>query len=108
MTQLTPFTRFNTLNTFNSMIDDFFYPHFTRPISIDSEVLAKKENYSIWEMPNGKYEVRVQYSNENTTYHRATTRENLEDAKKYVEEQVTYHMKKIEGPKLVWSGEDDE
>lgn len=81
----------------------FFAPAFTKKVTIDSNILADKANYSIWELPNGNHEVRVKYSDDNTTYHRASTKQNLEDAEKYVEEQVSYHARRVEGPKLVKS-----
>ena len=91
---------------FNDMLEDFFQPTFTRKVNINSQILADKENYSIWELPNGMYEVRVQYSGEASTYHRATTRKSLEEAETYVEEQVTYHSRIVQGPRLVKSYKD--
>ena len=93
-------------NAFISNLYEGFFnePTFTRKISIDQSVLANKENYSIWELPNGKHEVRVQYSNDTKNYHRATIREDLEDAKKYIDEQIEYHSRQIEFPKKVWDG----
>ena len=91
----------------NDVFNDFFTPTFTRKISIDNKVLAEKDNYSIWELPSGKYEVRVQYSSESSSYHRATTRENLEDAKEYIETQLQYHSRQLEGPKKVWDGKEN-
>ncbi|MDA7994429.1 MAG: hypothetical protein MPJ25_15480, partial [Pirellulales bacterium] len=69
--------------------------------TIDHDILAEKSNYSIWELPNGNHEVRVSYSDDDTTYHRASTKTTLEEAEKYVEEQVAYHTRRVEGPKLV-------
>ena len=88
----------------DSFFDEFFTPTFTRKISIDNEVLSNKENYSIWELPNGRYEVRVQYSDDTSSYHRASTKETLDEAKAYVDNQIKYHSRQLEGPKKVWSG----
>lgn len=55
------------------MMDQFFTPQFTRKVTIDSNILADKANYSIWELPNGNFEVRVKYTDDHTCYHRATT-----------------------------------
>ena len=88
---------------FGMMDQNFFQPTFTRKISIDHSVLANKENYSIWELPNGNHEVRVQFSDDDTTYHRASTKSTLEEAEKYVDEQTSYHTRRVEGPKLVKS-----
>ena len=82
-------------------IDFFNEPTFTRKLTIDHDILAEKSNYSIWELPNGNHEVRVSYSDDDTTYHRASTKTTLEEAEKYVEEQVAYHTRRVEGPKLV-------
>ncbi len=98
---MTLLTKFNNYHPFPSLMDDFFTPTFTRKITIDHDVLADIENYSIWELPTGKHEVRVQYSDQETTYHRASTKETLEEAEQYVEEQVAYHTRRMEGPKLV-------
>ncbi len=83
------------------MMDTFFTPTFTRKITIDHEVLANKENYSIWELPNGSHEVRVSYSDDESSYHRASTKKSLAEAEDYVEEQTAYHTRRMEGPKLV-------
>ncbi len=98
---MTLLTKFNSIHPFPSLMDDFFTPTFTRKISIDHEVLADITNYSIWELPSGQYEIRVQFTDENSTYHRASTKKTLEDAEEYVEEQVAYHARRVEGPKLV-------
>lgn len=89
------------------MMDQFFQPTFTRRVSIDHNVLADKSNYSIWELPNGQHEVRVSYSDDDTTYHRASTKQTKEEAIDYVNKQVAYHARRVEGPKCIWSGKED-
>ncbi|MDA7991722.1 MAG: hypothetical protein MPJ25_01650 [Pirellulales bacterium] len=92
---------------FNGLLDNFFHtPTFSRRITIDQKILADKSNYSIWELPDGQHEVRVQYSDDETLYHKASVKKTLEDAEKYVDEQVGYHARKLEGPKLVKSYKD--
>lgn len=76
---------------------------FTKPVTLDSQVLSDIANYEIWELINGMFEIRVLYSDDTTSYHRATTRDTLADAEAYVEEQVAYHTRKATGPKLVKS-----
>ena len=101
-------TYLTTLNT-NRLINEFFNDPFFSPMlthkkqTMDTAILADKENYSIWELTNGLFEVRVEFSEENSYYHKATTRQTLEEAEGYVEEQVAYHSRKLEGPKLVKS-----
>lgn len=85
-------------------IDDFFNtPTFTRRLTIDHNILGDKENYSIWELPNETFEVRVQYSDDDATYHRASNKPTMKEAEEYIEEQVKYHKRRAEGPKLVKS-----
>lgn len=90
----------------NEALNEFFTPTFTRKMSIDHEVLANKENYSIWELPNGHYEVRVELDYEKGKYYRSTTRTTLGEAKEYIDEQIKYHERKSIGPVQVWSGKD--
>ncbi len=85
------------------LMNNFFEPTFTRKITIDHEVLANKANYSIWELPNGMHEVRVQFSDDDQTYHRASSKKTLDEAEEYVEQQTAYHARRVEGPKLVKS-----
>lgn len=92
---------------FNEALNDFFQPTFTRKLSIDHKVLADKTNYSIWELPNGMYEVRVQVVDHSNQYYRSTTRKTLEEAEDYVEEQTTYHKKHATGPVMVKSYKKD-
>lgn len=79
----------------------FFNPTFTRKITVDSNILAEKSNYSIWELPSGQHEVRVKYSDDDTCYHRATTKNTLEESEKYIDEQVAYHERRVKGPVCV-------
>ena len=109
MTYLTRYNKHSN-DLFNRMFEEFFNtPSFSRKITIDSDILADKANYSIYELPNGRYEVRVQYSDDTSSYHRASTKETLDEAKAYVDNQIKYHSRQLEGPKKVWSGaEEDE
>lgn len=87
------------------LLNDFFNePTFTRRITLDHKVLADKNNYQIFELPNGNFEVRVKYSDDTTTYHRASTKTSLDEAITYVDDQIKYHSRRLEGPKLVWDG----
>ena len=96
---LDPFSREFGLPIY-SMFDEPFL-QTKKMQKLDSEILADKSNYSIWELPNGSFEVRVQFSGDKSYYHRATSRKTLEEAESYVEEQVEYHSKIARGPVCV-------
>lgn len=85
----------------------FNRPSFTRKVTVDSHILADKTNYKIFELPNGKHEVRVQVSNDHSSYYRSVTVSTLEEAKKHVDEQTAFHKKKVAGPQLVWDYSED-
>ena len=97
---------YKTMKELDYFMNQFFNNptiSFSKPVTVDAEILGDQENYSIWELVNGMYEVRVKFSDDTSSYHRATTRPSLQEAEAYVEEQVAYHKRKLEGPKLVKS-----
>ena len=102
-------TLINYPNHFNRFINDFFNePSVTRKITIDQSILAEKKNYSIYELPAGSYEVRLHHSDDNSSYYRASTKNSLDEAIQYVDDQVKYHSRQLEGPKKVWDGKENE